>query len=86
MASPYSDFKGKPRLPKFATPKRYDIRLKPDLDSCIFNGIVSIDVDVVSSTKYLVLNAADLNVDSSSVSFKPKSSSQVMIALQCELF
>ncbi|XP_056698258.1 aminopeptidase M1-like [Spinacia oleracea] len=80
MASPYSDFKGKPRLPKFATPKRYDIRLKPDLDSCIFNGIVSIDVDVVSSTKYLVLNAADLNVDSSSVSFKPKSSSQELRA------
>ncbi|OMO83998.1 hypothetical protein CCACVL1_11047, partial [Corchorus capsularis] len=24
-------FKGQPRLPKFAVPKRYDIRLKPDL-------------------------------------------------------
>ncbi|KAL2896979.1 Aminopeptidase M1 [Bienertia sinuspersici] len=75
MAS-YADFKGKPRLPKFASPKRYDVRLKPDLISCKFNGFVSIDVDVVSNTKFLVLNAADLNVDPSSVSFTPKSTSQ----------
>ncbi|CAO2816653.1 unnamed protein product [Amaranthus hypochondriacus] len=76
MASSYSEFKGQPRLPKFASPKRYDIRLKPDLVACIFDGVVAIDVDVVSPTKYLVLNAADLNVDSSSVFFKLKSTSQ----------
>ncbi|XP_021738945.1 aminopeptidase M1-like [Chenopodium quinoa] len=75
-SSSYSDFKGKPRLPKFASPKRYDIRLKPNLQSCKFDGVVLIDVDVVSPTKLLVLNAADLNVDSSSVSFNHKSSSQ----------
>ncbi|KMT17902.1 hypothetical protein BVRB_2g034310 isoform B [Beta vulgaris subsp. vulgaris] len=75
MAS-YSDFKSQSRLPKFASPKRYDIRLKPDLTTCKFQGVVSIDVDVVSPTKHLVLNAADLNVDSSSVSFIPKSTSK----------
>ena len=73
----YEEFKNKPRLPKFASPKRYDIRLKPDLVACKFNGTVSIDVDVVSPTKHLVLNAADLTVDSASVSFKPRSTSQV---------
>jgi len=73
----YEEFKKKPRLPKFASPKRYDIRLKPDLVACKFDGAVSIDVDVVSPTKHLVLNAADLTVDSASVSFKPRSDSQV---------
>lgn len=87
MAS-YSDFKSQSRLPKFASPKRYDLRLKPDLTTCKFEGVVSIDVDVVSPTKHLVLNAADLNVDSSSVSFKPKSTSKVIIIilLQSDFF
>ncbi|XP_074286876.1 aminopeptidase M1 [Silene latifolia] len=72
----YSQFKGQSRLPKFIIPKRYDIYLKPDLISCKFDGVVSINLDVVSPTKHVVLNAADLTVDSSSVSFKPSSSSQ----------
>ncbi|KAH9616430.1 hypothetical protein KSS87_016451 [Heliosperma pusillum] len=72
----YSQFKGQSRLPKSTIPKRYDIYLKPDLISCKFDGVVLIDVDVVSPTKHVVLNAADLTVDSSSVSFKPSSSSQ----------
>lgn len=62
-------FKGQPRLPKFAVPKRYDIRLKPDLTTCKFDGSVAIDVDVVSDTKFIVLNAADLSINSGSVSF-----------------
>lgn len=71
-------FKGQPRLPKFALPKRYDIKLKPDLVSCKFSGVVSIDLDVVSPTKFLVLNAADLDIDSHSLSFAPASTSQAL--------
>jgi puromycin-sensitive aminopeptidase len=62
-------FKRQSRLPKFAVPKRYDIHLKPDLSACKFAGSVSIDLHVVADTKFLVLNAADLNICSASVSF-----------------
>ncbi|XP_042002862.1 aminopeptidase M1-like isoform X1 [Salvia splendens] len=57
----YSQFRGQPRLPKFAIPKRYDLKLKPDLAACKFAGAVQISVDVVSDTKFLVLNAAELS-------------------------
>ncbi|CAI9093746.1 OLC1v1029307C1 [Oldenlandia corymbosa var. corymbosa] len=66
----YQEFTGQPRLPEFAVPRRYDLYLKPDLDACKFSGAVQITVDVVSATKYLVLNAAELSVDSKSVHFK----------------
>ncbi|KAL0330466.1 UNVERIFIED_CONTAM: Aminopeptidase M1 [Sesamum radiatum] len=55
----HSQFRGQPRLPKFAVPKRYDLKLKPDLTAFKFAGAVQISVDVVSDTKFLVLNAAN---------------------------
>lgn len=70
-------FSGQPRLPKFAAPKRYDIRLKPDLTACTFAGFVSIDVDVIADTRFIVLNAAQLSVNSDSVSFTARDSSKV---------
>ncbi|EXB57658.1 Puromycin-sensitive aminopeptidase [Morus notabilis] len=78
-------FKGQPRLPKFAVPKRYDIRLKPDLISCKFAGTVAVDVDVVADTLFIVLNAADLSVDSASVSFTDRNSSEVFRPSKVEL-
>ncbi|KAI8547792.1 hypothetical protein RHMOL_Rhmol07G0223600 [Rhododendron molle] len=62
MEHKYEQFKGQPRLPKSVVPKRYEIKLKPDLASCTFAGTVEISVDVVAETKFIVLNAADLNV------------------------
>ncbi|BFG18649.1 hypothetical protein CerSpe_049230 [Prunus speciosa] len=62
-------FKGHPRLPKFAVPKRYDITLKPDLTACSFGGSVAVHLDIVSDTRFIVLNAADLSVDAASLSF-----------------
>ncbi|CAM8967548.1 unnamed protein product [Rhodiola kirilowii] len=53
-------FKCQPRLPKSVVPKRYDLKLKPDLEACTFSGTVHIDVDVVADTPFVVLNAADL--------------------------
>ncbi|KAK8660804.1 hypothetical protein V6N13_051713 [Hibiscus sabdariffa] len=70
-------FRKQPRLPKFALPKRYDLRLKPDLSACKFAGSVSIDVDVVAHTRFIVLNAAELSINSGSVSFSPRNSSKV---------
>ncbi|XP_009334713.2 aminopeptidase M1-like isoform X1 [Pyrus x bretschneideri] len=69
-------FKGQPRLPKFAVPKRYDIKLKPDLAACKFGGSVDIDLDVVADTKFIVLNAAELSVNEGSVSFTHGGSSK----------
>lgn len=66
----YQQFRHQPRLPKFAVPRRYDLQLKPDLEACKFSGAVQITVDVVSDTKFLVLNASELSVDSKSVNFK----------------
>ncbi|KAL5786402.1 hypothetical protein ACOSQ2_008794 [Xanthoceras sorbifolium] len=70
-------FKGQSRLPKFAVPKRYDIHLKPDLTTCNFAGSVAIDLDIVETTNFIVLNAAELTIDNRSVSFATKTSSKV---------
>ncbi|MQM19181.1 hypothetical protein Taro_052182 [Colocasia esculenta] len=69
-------FKGQARLPKFAVPRRYDLKLVPDLDACKFTGAVVVYVDVIEETKFLVLNAADLVVAEGSVSFRSQDSSQ----------
>nr|POE71728.1 aminopeptidase m1 [Quercus suber] len=63
------EFKGQPRLPKFAVPKRYDIRLKPNLTTCKFTGSVAIELKIVADTSFIVLNAAELSIDTTSVSF-----------------
>ncbi|CAN1120841.1 Aminopeptidase M1 [Linum perenne] len=78
-------FKGQPRLPKFAVPKRYDILLKPDLSDCKFAGSIAVDLDIVSDTKFVVLNAADLFIASGSVSFTNKTSSKVFKPVRVEL-
>ncbi|EYU20325.1 hypothetical protein ABFS82_01G010500 [Erythranthe guttata] len=80
----YAQFKGQPRLPKFAIPKRYDLKLKPDLAACKFSGAVQISVNIVSATKFLVLNAAELSVKPNSVTFT--SDNKVVEALEVELF
>ncbi|GFY95541.1 aminopeptidase M1 [Actinidia rufa] len=68
-----------------AVPKRYDIKLKPDLVACKFSGAVDISVDVVAPTKFIVLNAADLAVHPNSVRFTDQTGSKVLEALVVEL-
>ncbi|KAL0330674.1 UNVERIFIED_CONTAM: Aminopeptidase M1 [Sesamum angustifolium] len=79
----HSQFRGQPRLPKFAIPKRYDLKLKPDLTAFKFAGAVQISVDVVSDTKLLVLNAAELSIKPNSVSFA--SHNKVLESVEIEL-
>ncbi|KAF9616987.1 hypothetical protein IFM89_033057 [Coptis chinensis] len=62
-------FKGQPRLPKFAVPKRYDLKLKPDLVACTFTGTVDILLEIVNKTNFLVLNASELVFDRGSLCF-----------------
>ncbi|BAT78001.1 hypothetical protein LR48_Vigan04g234000 [Vigna angularis] len=78
-------FKGQPRLPKFAVPKRYDIRLKPDLVSHRFAGSVSVNLDIIAPTSFIVLNAAELSVTADSVSFTIGDSSTVFKPSRIEL-
>ena len=63
------EFKGQPWLPKFAVPKHYDIRLKPNLTTCKFTGSLAIELKIVADTSFIVLNAAELSIDTTSVSF-----------------
>jgi puromycin-sensitive aminopeptidase len=55
------------RLPKSAAPRRYDVRLRPDLADGTFTGSVSIEVDVLEPLDRFVLNAADLSITSCTV-------------------
>ncbi|GKV00096.1 hypothetical protein SLEP1_g12844 [Rubroshorea leprosula] len=78
-------FRRQARLPKFAVPKRYDIRLKPDLAACKFGGSLDIDLDIVADTRFIVLNAAELSIDNASVSFSPRGSSKLFRPSKIEL-
>ena len=51
------------RLPRQVLPKHYAIELEPDLDSGLFDGRVVIDLEVVSETDTIVLNAAELEIE-----------------------
>lgn len=55
-------FKGQTRLPKFATPEHYDLHLKLDLSECTFSGTVVVNLRLTEVTKFLVLNALELDV------------------------
>jgi puromycin-sensitive aminopeptidase len=55
------------RLPTTARPRRYDVRLRPSLESASFTGRVEIDVVVDTATDVLVLNAAELVVSTCTV-------------------
>jgi puromycin-sensitive aminopeptidase len=48
------------RLPRTVVPRRYDLRLEPDLAAACFTGRVVITVLVQEPVKEIVLNAADL--------------------------
>ncbi|KAK2965607.1 hypothetical protein RJ640_008448 [Escallonia rubra] len=56
-------FKGQPRLPTFAVPKRYDLTIKTDLSACNFSGTVLIRLSILQATRFLVLNALELVIN-----------------------
>ncbi len=63
LANTGSDF----RLPKTVTPRRYDLRLIPDLTQFTFAGEESVAIVVNSPTSEIVLNALELDIDRVSV-------------------
>lgn len=56
------------RLPRHAVPTHYDIRLELDLETFTFKGSVGVDLDVAEPTNTLVLNAAEVEIKSASLS------------------
>ncbi|HME96180.1 MAG TPA: M1 family metallopeptidase [Methylomirabilota bacterium] len=55
------------RLPTTVVPSRYDIRLEPDLEAATFAGEETIAIAVSEPVSEIVLNAAELTVQSASV-------------------
>ena len=51
-------------LPADVCPTRYDITLKPDLERFTFDGSETIDIEVKSATRRIVLHAAELELHS----------------------
>jgi len=70
MADSPAQFRGQARLPRFAAPLRYDLRLRPDLAACTFSGAAAVAVAVSAPTRFLVLNAAELDVGRASIRFQ----------------
>jgi puromycin-sensitive aminopeptidase len=50
------------RLPRTATPSRYDLQVDTDLEASTFRGSVDVAIDVHERTSAVVLNAADLRL------------------------
>lgn len=70
LAGSAAQFRGQAQLPRFAAPRRYDLRLRPDLVTCTFSGTAAVTVAVSAPTRFLVLNSADLSIDSASIRFR----------------
>ena len=56
------------RLPRHAVPTHYDILLEPDLESLTFTGSVGIDLQIAEATDSIVLNSAEIEVKSATLS------------------
>jgi puromycin-sensitive aminopeptidase len=55
------------RLPRHATPTRYDVELAPDLGAATFRGTVDIALEVHAASDELICNSADLEIDAAIV-------------------
>ena len=55
------------RLPQTVIPARYDLRLEPDLVAARFTGEVRIAIEVIRPVVHILLNAAELEIQSAEV-------------------
>ncbi|MDE0238099.1 MAG: M1 family metallopeptidase, partial [bacterium] len=51
------------RLPRMVVPRRYELRLEPDLEAFTFAGTVGVDIEVLAPVGEIVLNAAELEIN-----------------------
>jgi puromycin-sensitive aminopeptidase len=59
------------RLPRHVVPTHYDLHLEPDLETLVFTGSVGIDFAVSESTDSIVLNAAEIDIKSATITSGP---------------
>jgi puromycin-sensitive aminopeptidase len=62
--SGHADPSARHRLPYTVEPRRYALRLTPDLEKATFTGEVHIEVQIHEAVREIVLHAAELTVDS----------------------
>ncbi len=56
------------RLPRSATPVRYDLEFAPDLDAATFHGSARVEILLSEDVSEIVMNATDLEVAEASIS------------------
>ncbi|MDQ6939192.1 MAG: M1 family metallopeptidase, partial [Verrucomicrobiota bacterium] len=65
------------KLPKQVVPEEYAIRITPDVEKLSFTGSETIKLNVRQSVRELVLNAADIQIESASLDEKPIAKSAI---------
>ena len=55
------------RLPRTVIPRRYDLRMAPDLEKFTFQGTVVVQVEIAEPVTEFVLNAVDLQIEKATV-------------------
>ena len=65
------------RLPKYASPYKYHIELKPNLEQKTFEGNVQIEINILEKTNEISLNVAELEIHEISVAQNSKIKSKV---------
>jgi aminopeptidase N len=69
---PSYSFAGTPgKLPKTVVPLHYALDLRPDLDTSVLAGTEVVDIDVREPTDRIVLNAANMTLDSAAIDDRP---------------
>jgi puromycin-sensitive aminopeptidase len=72
------------RLPHHSRPRHYTLELSPDLDQGVFDGQVTIDVEVLEPTSEFLLNAHELEIHSVTVNgaetrFRPDDATERLV-------
>ena len=55
------------RLPRFARPTRYDLRLEPDLTTLSFTGEEAVTLEIIEPTAEIVMNAVELKIGEATI-------------------
>ena len=71
-------------LPQNVRPRRYRLRLQPDLDAFTFSGDQTVDIEVLEPTSSIVLNAIDLEIGGASVNVNGSTVASATVSLDSE--